>query len=329
MSRYRIVITESEYEDFSAEREVLEPIGCEIVKLNCRDGDVLKEALRDADGVLFQWARMTGPVIRAMERCRVLAKYATGTDGVDLAAATGRNICVTNVTDYCTEEVSDHACAMLLALSRGLKLHDEAIRRGRWDYHAAKPLPDLRRGVLGIVGFGRISRRVMEKMRPFCGEIWVSSGASAEEIAAAGGVKKTFEEVTAGADYLSVHIPGTPENAGRFDRAVFGRMKHGACLVNVARGSVLREEDLAEALQKGRPAFAALDVFEQEPLPPSSPLGLDNVLLSPHAGWYSAAAQRRLQRTAAEQVRAVLEGRRPECLVNREVAERLFPPEQQ
>lgn len=323
MGRYRVVITESEYEDFAAEREVLEPLDCELVKLNSREEAVLVEALRDADAVLFQWAKLTAPVIEAMEHCRVIAKYATGTDGVDLAAATRKGICVTNVMDYCTEEVSDHACALLLALSRGLKLHDEAIRRGLWDYHAASVLPDLRRGVLGVVGFGRISRRVMEKMRPFCGKIWVASGASAEEIAAAGGQKKTFDQVVEGADYLSIHVPATPENIGRFDRTVFCRMKPTACLVNVARGAVICEADLIAALQAGELAFAALDVFAQEPLPQGSPLrAMNQVLLSPHAAWYSAASQRALQRTAAEQIRAVLEDRCPPCLVNRELAER-------
>lgn len=321
MKTWRVVITECEYEDFEEERRVLEPLGCEVVKLGSRDEAVLKAALADADAVLFQWAKMTRSVIESMFRCRVIAKYATGTDGVDLAAATERGICVTNVTDFCSEEVSDHACAMLLALSRGLKLHDGNIRRGVWSYQHARPLPDLRRGVLGVVGFGNISRLVMAKMKPFCGEIWVSSGASEEEIAAAGGVKKSFEEVTAGADYLSVHIPGTAENVHRFDRAAFGRMKRGACFVNVARGAVVCQEALIEALSTGKVAFAALDVFEAEPLPGDSPLlRMENVLLSPHAAWYSRWAQRTLQRRAAEQIRDVLEGRCPPCLVNQKLA---------
>lgn len=326
LHHYKIVITDSDYEDFAAEREILEPIGCEIVKLNVREEGALAQALRDADGVLFQWAKLTAPVIGAMDRCRVLAKYATGTDGVDLRAATARRICVTNVTDYCTEEVSDHACAMLLALSRGLPLHDRNIRRGIYDYHAAKCLPDLRQGVLGIVGFGRIARRVIQKMRPFCREIQVASRAGAAEIAAAGGVKRSFDQVIAQADYLCIHTPGTPENYHLFNRAVFQKMKMGACLVNVARGSVLCEEDLAAALRSAHLACAALDVFEEEPLPPESPLRqMDQVLLTPHAAWYSPSSQQLLQRKAAQQVRAVLEGRRPECLVNEEVAEYVFP----
>lgn len=323
MKNWRVVITECEYEDFEEERRILEPLGCEVVKLGSRDESVLKTALLDADAVLFQWAKMTRDVMETMPRCRVIAKYATGTDGVDLAAATERGICVTNVKDFCSQEVSDHACAMLLALSRGLKLHDGNIRRGVWSYQHAKALPDLRRGVLGIVGFGNISRLVIAKMKPFCGEIWVSSGAPAEEIAAAGGIKKTFEEVTAGADYLSVHIPGTPENVRRFDRAAFAQMKQGVCFVNVARGSVVCQEALIEALNAGKIAFAALDVFDIEPLPQGSPLlSMENVLLSPHTAWYSRWAQRTLQRRAAEQIRDVLEGRCPPCLVNQALAEK-------
>ena len=327
MGNYKIVITESDYEDDLVEKEILEPIGCEIVRLNSREETILKKALQDADGVLFQWAHLTEPVIHAMSRCRVLAKYATGIDGVDLSAATEKNICVTNVPDYCTEEVSDHTCAMLLSLARGIKLHDSNIRRGIYDYHAAKALPDLRRGILGIVGFGRISRSVIQKMKPFCGEIWVCSRASTEEILAVAGLKKTFDEVIKNADYLSIHVPGNKETYHQFNKTVFLNMKPGACLVNVARGSVICEEDLVEALRTGQVGFAALDVFEVEPLPQSSPLKrLENVVLSPHAGWYSCSSQRLLQRKAAEQVRAVLEGRRPEYLVNQEVAKHVFHP---
>lgn len=321
MDKYRVIIAECEYEDNEEERRVLEPLGCDIVKLGSRDETLLKAELADADAVLFQWTKMTAPLIDAMKRCKVIAKYATGTDGIDLAAATKKKICVTNVTDFCSEEVSDHTCAMLLALSRGLKLHDTQIRRGNWSYQHARPIPDLRRGVLGVVGFGHISRLVMAKMRPFCGEIWVSSRADAEEIASAGGIKKTFEQVVEGADYLTVHIPGTQENFHRFDRSVFLRMKRGTCFVNVARGAVVCEPDLVDALRAGTISFAALDVFEMEPLSADSPLlMMENVMVSPHAAWYSRTAQRTLQRRAAEQIREVLEGRCPPCLVNRELS---------
>src|SRR5918998_6495808 len=167
MSDMKVVITDYDYGDVSIERGILEPLGARVVALQAKSEDDLLDEARDCDAIMNQYARVGARTIAAMRRCRVIARYGVGVDIVDVGAATRRGILVTNVRDYCTEEVADHAVALWLALARKLFPYDRATHEGVWRWQSGRPIRRLRGQVMGIVSFGRIGRAIAARARPF------------------------------------------------------------------------------------------------------------------------------------------------------------------
>jgi D-3-phosphoglycerate dehydrogenase len=235
-----------------------------------------------------------------------------------VAAATARGIILANVPDYCIEEVSDHAIALLLALWRGVAFYDRAVRGGTWNAEAKKPMLRLANRVLGILGCGRIGSRTAQKAR---GLGMIVIGHDPYLTAWPTDVRAVSLETLLGdSDVVSLHCPLTAETRHFIGEAQLRQMKRSAFLVNTARGKVVDTAALVRALEEGWIAGAALDVAETEPLPPGSPLfTLPNALVTPHAAWYSQDSVPELKRRAAEHVLAVLRGERPRTPVNPEV----------
>jgi D-3-phosphoglycerate dehydrogenase len=239
-------------------------------------------------------------------------------DTVDLAAATQRGVMVANVPDYCIEEVSDHAIAMLLSLWRGVTTYDRAIRNGTWSTTERQPMPRLAGKVLGVIGVGRIGAQAARKaagvgMRVIGYDPYLSS-------LPAGIQKVTLDELLQQADAVSLHMPLTAESRHLINEAALRKMKPSALLVNTARGGIVDTAALIRALREGWIAGAALDVLEQEPVPRDSPLlSLPNVIVNPHASWYSDESVPELKRKTAEIAVAVLRGQRPASVVNPDV----------
>ena len=313
-----VVITDCDHGTIAPEEAVLRAGGVEYRLHQAKTEDDVIAVARDADAIILQYAPITGRVLDGLPRCLVAVRYGVGVDTVDLAAATARGVMVANVPDYCIEEVSDHAIAMLLSLWRGVTAYDRAIRGGTWSTTARPPMPRLAGRVLGVIGVGRIGAQAARKasglgMRVIGYDPYLSS-------LPAGIVKVTLDELLQQADAVTLHLPLTPESRHLVNEAALRKMKPTALLVNTARGGIVDTAALIRALQEGWIAGAALDTLEQEPVPRDSPLlSLPNVILNPHASWYSDQSVPELKRKTAETAVAVLRGQRPASVVNPDV----------
>lgn len=310
------------FHNFERERDMWERKGIDVMLAGCQTEEDLL-ALDAQSDVLVYWGLnvpFTRRVIESQGRCRLIARYGTGVDSVDVDAATEAGIPVAVPAGYCTEEVALHATALLLALARRVVFLDRVISDGGW--RAPSPLTDsvqrLSAQTLGLVGFGRIAQKVAENMRPMVGRILCADPYVDSEDALNQGVQPVrLEELLEESDLISVHVPLTPETTVLIGRSEIARIKPDAFLVNTSRGPVIDEVALAEALQTGSLAGAGLDVFIDEPLPSDSPLrGLDNVVLTPHFASSSEEAKDDMFVGVAEIVEAALAGRWPAGVVN-------------
>ncbi len=317
MSDFRVVIVDGGYDTYARERAVLEPVGATVALEDCR-GDVaaLRTSVADADAVLIRTTPVDAETIAAMPRCRVMVRYGVGVDSIDLAAARDAGIKVANVPDYGIEEVSDQAVALLLAVNRQISRRDRAMRDGGWDFATPEPVYRLRGATVGIVGYGRIARAFRRKMAGFePARVLVHDPVLSDWPADV--EPADFETICAVADYISLHCPLTPATHHLVDAGVMAAMKPGVVLINTARGGLIDEAALADALDAGQVRGAGIDVFETEPPPRNHPLfDKDNVVLSDHRGWFSEQAIADLQQKAAQEVRRVLEDGDPLNWVN-------------
>ncbi|MDQ7800922.1 MAG: C-terminal binding protein [Armatimonadota bacterium] len=317
--RFKVVVTDSVFPHLEVERRILGEIGADLVALQAHRDDELLEPVADADALLVCFAPVTARVVEAARRCRIIARYGIGVDNVDVRTATARGIVVTNVPDYCVDEVSDHALALVLACARKVVWLDRNVRAGRWDARDAVPVHRLSGQVLGLVGFGKIPRLVARKaqafgMRVLSFDPYVDPAVMRELGVEPAGLRDLLQR----SDYVSVHAPLTPQTEGLIDEAALRWMKPTAYLVNTARGRIVDEGALVRALERGWIAGAALDVLPTEPPPPEDPLlRLDRVILTPHVAFYSEESLQELQRKAAEEVVRVLTGQAPRYPVNR------------
>lgn len=311
----RAVVPVHGFRDLAPERAVLEPLGITVVDGRELDVHDRLTAVRTADALLIQYFDLDASLIQSLERCRVIGSYGVGYDQIDIAAAARRGIPVLHVPDYGTEEVSDHALALLLAGARGLALLGQGTRRGEWSPTAAGPLHRLRGQTLGIVGFGRIGRRVAAKARAFGIRVIAADPYLPASVFADHSVEpRPLDRLLAEADYVSLHVPLTPETRGLVGAVALAQMKPRAFLINVARGPVVDEGALVHALDGGHLAGAGLDVLAVEPPAPDHPLlRHPRVLVTPHSAWYTEEAMADLQRLLAEDVARVLGGQPPRC----------------
>ena len=325
MARFRVAITDNTFAPIDLERRLFAEIDAEV-----RRGDdaLTEEAVMglaaDCDAIVCDAAPITRRVLEALPAVKVVSEYGIGVDNIDVAAATALGVWVANVPGFCAEEVSDHAIAMVLSLARRLPQLDRLVRAGAWGARAAGEIHRLSRQTLGVVGFGRIGRLTARKARGLGMRVLAHSPRSAALLADELGVEAVdLDRLLRESDYVCLHAPATSETRGLVDARALGLMKPSAYLVNVGRGSLVDEAALVDALRAGRLAGAALDVFAHEPVDPGSPLlALDNVLLTPHAGFYSQESLEELQSGAARNVIAALVDGRPNAPVNPEVAGR-------
>jgi D-3-phosphoglycerate dehydrogenase len=318
MGKYKVVITDYVYEHIELERREIARLGAVLADYQCRTEEEVIGAARDADAVIVQFAPVTRRVIENLERCKVIVRYAIGVDNIDVAAAAERGIVVCNVPDYGVDEVSNHAVLLLLACSRKLVQVVAGTRRGVWDYTVAKPVYRLAGQTLGLIGLGRIPSLVATKMAGFGLNIIVYDPYADSERAKELGVERVdLETLLKTSDLISVHCPLNDFTRRMFGIEQFRMMKKTAFFVNTARGGVVAEPDLVQALREGEIAGAAIDVAEKEPMAPDNPLlAMDNVIVTPHLAWYSVEAIASLQQKAAAEVVRVLSGKAPLNPVN-------------
>ncbi len=310
--------------DIGIERGILEPQGIRLESVDMDAADAFPRVASKADAVLHMRGLLDAARIALLDRCRIIAHYGTGVDRVDVGAATARGIWVTNGPRYAVDEVSSHAIALLLAVARKIVAGDQAVRSGAWHIQPIVPLYRIAGKTLGLLGFGNIARATGRKGAALGLHVIAHDPYLDAEVFQSAGVRRVdFETCLGEADFLSVHLPLTPETRGLIGRSALDRMKPSAVLVNTSRGAVIEEAALVKALRSGRLRGAGLDVFAREPLPTDHPLlGIPSVTVSGHVGFYSEESIQQMQRDAAEQVALALRGSVPEFLVNREVLER-------
>lgn len=310
----KVVINYQEYADVEIEKNILRDLPrVEIVESRTRAAEEFIPEVRDAEAVIIQYAPCSREVIAAMTRAKVIVRYGIAVDTIDLAAAKARGIRVCHVPNYCLDEVSNHALALILALHRRLLLADRRLRQNQHSLEAIRPIPRLSLNFAGLLGFGHIARTLAQKLRPLFAEVLAHDPfVQPDEMSNYGVRPSGREELFQTCDFISIHVPLTTATRHLVGRELIAAMKPSAFLVNTSRGAVVDEAALIQALQEKRLAGAGLDVFEIEPLPADSPLrSLDNVILTQHIAWYSEGAIRELKETAAKEVLRVLRGEKP------------------
>lgn len=324
MAPYVIAITDHVFHGVEPERAAAEALGAELRVGQCRTPEEVLALTHDADAILNCYAPMPTNVIDALEHCKIIARYGIGVDTVDLVAATRKGIAVTNVPEYCVDEVSDHALALLLAWARKVVVANRAIRAGSWQLADVAPIHRLRGQTLGLVGLGKIALRLAGKAQALgLRVIGTDPYVSAERVAPLNIALLPLDDVLAQSDFVSLHAPLTNETRGMLNADAFAKMKPTALIINTARGPLIDDGALRDALSSGKIAAAALDVTPLEPLPADSPLRtLDNVILTPHIAYYSEESLRDLQQEAVDEVTRALRGEPQKSLVNREVLAR-------
>ncbi|MBS1890397.1 MAG: C-terminal binding protein [Actinobacteria bacterium] len=305
------------------QRDLLADRGLELIERPCATEEELIEYGRGVDALMVVAEPVTARVISELDGLRVITRFGAGLDNLDVEAAARAGVQVTYVPGASVEEVSDHTIAMIFSLARGLPVLDASVRAGGWAIPAeVPPLRRLRGQTLGIVGVGRIGRAVARKARALGLEaVAFDPYASPASLAEAGIETLPLDDLLARADHVSVHTPLTPETRHLIGAREIALMKPTATLVNVARGGVVDQAALAEALASGHLRGAGIDVQEEEPPPADEPLRrLPNVILTPHAAHYSQESMDDLRRSAIEDVAAVLDGRAPRFPVNEAAA---------
>jgi D-3-phosphoglycerate dehydrogenase / 2-oxoglutarate reductase len=316
-----VLATDHPAPDVDVELEELARIGARLLVATTGDEAELTELARDADAILTCFKLVTPKVVQAATHLRVIGRYGVGVDNIAVSEASARGIPVTNVPDYCVDEVAEHVIALLLALARKLLPYDAALRRGEWSIASGMPIHRIAGSTLGIVGFGRIGRAVAVRAGGLRMHVLAHDpNLPTEAISRAGAEPVELNDLLVRSDYVTLHVSLGPSTHHLLDAARLALMKPGAFIVNASRGAVIDLEALAAALREGRVAGAGLDVFEPERLPPTHSLfGAPGLVLTPHVAFYSEESMVELRRRATRNVVAVLAGERPESVVNPEV----------
>lgn len=319
-----VVITDYDFGDIAVEREILEQAGAEVIALQAKCEEDLFEIAPRCAAMMNQYARIGQATIDRMQQCQVIARYGVGVDIVDVDAATAKKILVTNVQDYCTEEVADHAIALWMTLARRLPDYDRATHQGIWKWQSGRPIHRLRGRTMGVVSFGKIGQAIAVRARAFGVKVIAYDPYLTESVATVQQVELVSKQaLLQRSDYILMQAPMTPDTKHFLSDAEFRAMKPGAILVNTGRGPTVDNQALYRALTEGHLAAAGLDDPEEEPAkradwsPTDNPIfSLSNVIVTPHAAYYSEESIHTARVTAATQVAKVLTGQNPDYPVN-------------
>ncbi|WP_343228091.1 C-terminal binding protein [Sporosarcina aquimarina] len=309
---FKVVITDYEFTELDYEEQVFADSGLDIhfVKAQCRTEQEVIEAAKDADAIINQYAPLNAAVLNELENCKVISRYGVGVDTIDLDVAKQKGIAVCNVPDYGIEEVSNHALALLMAWSRKIVELNNAVKSGVWDFRISPPVYRFKERLFAVIGFGKIPRRVIEKVQPLGFTlVGYDPFVSAEEMAKYNVKKVDLDEALKKSDFISLHVPLIKETRHLINRENINDLKDGVFILNTARGPIVETEALIEGLRSGKIAGAALDVVEHEPiLKGHELLEFPNVYITPHSAFYSVEAVEELRTKTAKNVVEVLQG---------------------
>lgn len=316
--QHAVIVADCDHPSIDIEQGVLRDVCPEIRWLACKTEDEIIAQCQDGEGILIQYAPMTRRVLEQLPRCRIIARYGVGVDTVDLLAASDLGIVVSNVPDYGTNEVSDHALAMMLCLTRKIPMANAQIKRGQWDFRLMHPVRRHQVQTIGIIGLGRIGQAMAHKthalgMKVVGYDPYVNPARVPDYV-----TRTSLEDLLQQSDVVSVHCPLTDVTRNLLDEPMLRLMKPSAYLINTARGCIVDEAALDKLLTEKKLAGAAMDVLAVEPGPVTHPLFRhDNFYCTPHMAWHSEESAQELKRKAAEEVRRVLRGEAPMYQVNK------------
>ena len=320
---HTVLVTDYAWPRLDIEQRILAEVDAELVVAETGEEDEIISLARTADAILTNWKKVPAAALDAAPRCLVVSRYGVGVDNIPVDHATHLGVVVTNVPDFCLEEVSDHAMALLLACARRITRLDRSTTAGGWDTGLARGAPRLRGQTLGLIGFGNIAHSLVPKALGF--GMRVLAYTPRLQPGRQDGVELTDDlgYVLAESDYVSLHAPSTPSTRGLIGERELRMMKPTAYLINTSRGALVDEQALTQALNEDRIAGAALDVLVQEPPPPDHPLlASDRTVVTAHTAFYSETAIAELETKAATNVAEILRGRLPTNVVNPAVTER-------
>jgi D-3-phosphoglycerate dehydrogenase len=322
--RTKVVLTDYPWPDFEIERGVIEGAGFDLVVGPSEAAPAAEidrlVAENDPVAILTCWAQTSAKAIAAPRDLRIVARMGVGLDNIDVAAATARNAWVTNVPDYCVEEVSDHALAMILGWSRGVVALDREVKQGLWQPSSAR-VQRLQSLTVGLIGLGRIGRLTVRKLAGFGCRILAADPALKE--APAGVELASIDQICAEADVIVLHVPLLPATTHIVNDAFIAKCRKKPLLVNVSRGPLIDNDALIRGLESGQIGAAALDVVEGEPSPPAALVARADVIVTPHIAFLSPVSLAELRRRSSEEVVRVLQGNHPHFPCNKpEIAEK-------
>ena len=332
---WKVVMT-AEFAGIPCDRYAYQQSGAEFSKVQCKGEDQLIAAARNADAVICLGLQpYTRRVIESLERCRIISCIGVGVDGVDIAAATERGICVSNVVDHCNDEIAEHTLGLLLISARKLARLDKAIRDGKYSSLSPRTpeilqifagIPRVKGQTLGIVGFGRLGRATAAKARCLGMRVIASGRSTPASVYEESGVEKVdLDTLLRDSDYVSLHCSLTSENRRMIGAEQFKKMKPSAYFINTARGGLVDTQALCDALSRGVIAGAALDTVDPEPLSLDNPLfQLENVFFTPHCAGFSEESRVQLCRMPEEAVLRIFRAEWPLNLFNPEVKTRFL-----
>ena len=320
MSKYFVFMTNTIFPDTHIEEKELALIDASLMLASRQDPSTFLKEGKNCDAMLVVDAPVGADVIEGLTRCKVIARMGIGVNNVDLDAASRKGIMVANVPDYCIDEVADHTMALFLSGIRKVAFLNSRVKEGVWDINEARPIPRLRGKVYGLLGCGAIGQRVAERASAFGMEVVGFDPFVSGDILAKSGIRKIggLDEFFATVDVFSIHVPLSDETHHIINRKNLEKMKNSTYLVNTSRGPLVNEEELYACLKEGVIAGAALDVLEKEPPQGVHPLAeLPNVIMTPHAAFFSDSAEEELRLKAAREITRTLTEGQPKYWVNR------------
>ncbi len=305
---FKIVVTDCSWNSIEVEKKYL-PEGAIVEGYQCKTEEEVLAVCKDADAILSEYAPLSKNVLRQLKNCKIISNTAIGVDNIDVDSATELGIAVANVPGYCATDVAEHTMALILAYRRNIVRYDRAVKNNVWDLESAPEMRRLTGQVLGLVGFGGISRNVATMAKSFGMRVVTYSSVPKELTDSFEVDSVDLEYLLQESDIISSHTPLNEKNRAFFNKDKFSKTKKKPLFVNTSRGGVVNEEDLIEALNNGQISGAALDVLENEPPEWSNKLlSMENVIITPHAGFYSIEALEEVRRRSALNVTNFLRG---------------------
>lgn len=316
----KVFVTDKSWPNYASFSEQVNAAGGTAVFASAKDEDTLIREGSDADIVVNSFAKCTPKFINSLTNCQMIIRTGISVDTIDVPTATAKGIKVCYVNDYCRDEVADHTFTLAIASIRKAMLLDRRMHEGVWNSVEAGYVPRLNTLTFGLIGFGAIARKLAVRVQAFGMAVIAYDPYLAEKDFAACGVKNaaTLDELYAQADVISLHLPLLPSTYHCIDAKAFAKMKDGVFFVNTARGGLVDTEALIDSLKSGKVCAAGLDVFETEPLGLGSELvKLPNVILTPHAAYYSNDSLPELQQKSTDEVLRTLRGEPNKVIFNR------------